>query len=57
MINYYCYKLKQARNLSLLHFHNNEKQFERGELTTRTIGLRIKKEIGLVLFTLIKIPI
>jgi small subunit ribosomal protein S18 len=36
--------IKQARILSLLPFLNNEKQFERGESTTRTTGLRIKKK-------------
>ena len=36
--------IKQARILSSLPFLNNEKQFERGESTTRTTGLRIKKK-------------
>jgi small subunit ribosomal protein S18 len=34
--------IKQARILSLLPFLNNEKQFERSELTAKTTGLRIK---------------
>ena len=34
--------IKQARILSLLPFLNNEKQFERGESTAKTTGLRIK---------------
>ena len=35
--------INQAHILSLLPFLNNEKQFERGESATRTMGLRIKK--------------
>ena len=34
--------IKQAHILSLLPFLNNEKQFERGESTAKTTGLRIK---------------
>ena len=34
--------IKQACILFLLHFLNNEKQFERGELTARTMDLKIK---------------
>ena len=32
--------IKQARILSLLHFLNNKKQFERTKSTARTTGLR-----------------
>ncbi|KAL8252591.1 hypothetical protein R6Q59_036284 [Mikania micrantha] len=35
--------IKQARILSLLHFLNNEKQFERTESITRTPSLRARK--------------
>nr|AWI71903.1 ribosomal protein S18 [Beaumontia murtonii] len=35
--------IKQARILSLLPFLNNEKQFERKKSTTRTTGLRTRK--------------
>nr|YP_009495266.1 ribosomal protein S18 [Gentiana stipitata]YP_010148130.1 ribosomal protein S18 [Gentiana trichotoma]YP_010251131.1 ribosomal protein S18 [Gentiana georgei]QXG82563.1 ribosomal protein S18 [Gentiana szechenyii]AWO67098.1 ribosomal protein S18 [Gentiana stipitata]QQV68528.1 ribosomal protein S18 [Gentiana trichotoma]QTW90705.1 ribosomal protein S18 [Gentiana georgei]QXI85942.1 ribosomal protein S18 [Gentiana szechenyii] len=34
--------IKQARILSLLPFLNNQKQFERTELTDRTTGLRTR---------------
>ncbi|URD96647.1 Ribosomal protein S18 [Musa troglodytarum] len=36
--------IKQARILSLLHFLNNETQFERAESIPRTTGARIKKK-------------
>ena len=36
--------IKQARILSSLPFLNNEKQFEKGESTTRTTGLKKKKK-------------
>nr|YP_009716071.1 ribosomal protein S18 [Suaeda glauca]QGL09196.1 ribosomal protein S18 [Suaeda glauca]UQK97040.1 ribosomal protein S18 [Suaeda salsa] len=36
--------IKQARILSLLPFLNNEKQFERTELTTRTASFRTKNK-------------
>ena len=41
--------INQAHILSLLPFLNNEKQFERGESATRTMGLRIKKGDRLIL--------
>nr|YP_010041991.1 ribosomal protein S18 [Cleome pallida]QPB46039.1 ribosomal protein S18 [Cleome pallida] len=36
--------IKQARILSLLPFLNNQKQFERSELTPRTTSLRTRKK-------------
>nr|QFO88490.1 ribosomal protein S18 [Silene littorea]QFO88814.1 ribosomal protein S18 [Silene littorea] len=36
--------IKQARILSLLPFLNNEKQFERNELTNRTYSFRTKNK-------------
>nr|YP_010948714.1 ribosomal protein S18 [Cardiospermum halicacabum]WMV70286.1 ribosomal protein S18 [Cardiospermum halicacabum] len=36
--------IKQARILSSLPFLNNEKQFERGESTTRNTGFRNRKK-------------
>ncbi|CAN6446794.1 unnamed protein product [Victoria cruziana] len=36
--------IKQARILSLLPFLNNEKQFERAESISSTIGTRIRKK-------------
>nr|AZM31648.1 30S ribosomal protein S18 [Sophora flavescens] len=36
--------IKQARILSSLPFLNNEKQFEKGELTTRTTTISLKKK-------------
>nr|YP_010458781.1 ribosomal protein S18 [Brexia madagascariensis]UUA70298.1 ribosomal protein S18 [Brexia madagascariensis] len=38
--------IKQARILSLLPFLNNEKQFEKGESTARTAGLRTRNQIN-----------
>ena len=36
--------IKQAHILALLPFPSNEKQFERGESTAKTMGLRIKNK-------------
>nr|YP_010213158.1 ribosomal protein S18 [Linum grandiflorum]UBK11721.1 ribosomal protein S18 [Linum grandiflorum] len=36
--------IKQARILSLLPFLNNQKQFEKRELVSRTAGLRTRKK-------------
>ncbi|KAB2087027.1 hypothetical protein ES319_A04G075300v1 [Gossypium barbadense] len=38
------FAIKQARILSSLPFLNNEKQFERSELTTRTTALRTRNK-------------